>query len=523
MNRSCFAGDDSDDMPFIPFPDDAAFNLDEYQDQHKSLEWQSRVLNADLEAILLETIKRLHWNHDIPIASIEDTSVLPDIRLGTSCQSKSNTPHTFGRDLLQWQVFPVKHSEIPKHPLLPDHSDILARLESTVNVFCPNLNCIEAFCSAHETNPGMGPPARASINEKLSGTSGPCGLDCHMLAEHRFSPDEKNMPDDFLIQETASTILSVLPDLTTCRLAVACRRTCTEVLPRRGYKTRSECAQTRFSSDDPCNHAGPCDGAANCPCYLNKTYCEKSCRCSPRCRRKYRGCSCKISKLHVCTSDKCPCARAGRECDPEVCGSCKPSSHGFYPCRNSQIQCGKRKAIRHGEYGLGLFAAEKIFEHDLIVEYVGEIIFEPTVESRECVRPPYSFVRLLLINAILYPRSLTFLSESYIWLYRKRNYLFSLNTLVSIDASPLGNEARFINHGKMKKANCEALCRLVNGEQRIGIFATKHIKAGTELLLNYGDYFFVDSDLKGKPVSEFSKSRLSMGKSEVLGKKALRS
>ncbi|THH10609.1 hypothetical protein EW145_g1203 [Phellinidium pouzarii] len=102
-------------------------------------------------------------------------------------------------------------------------------------------------------------------------------------------------------------------------------------------------------------------------------------------------------------------------------------------CWNSQIQRGKEKetAVLKGEHGLGLFITEKVCDGDLIAEYIGEMIFEPTVTCRKYVLCHDS----------------------------------------TIDASPIGNVTRFINHAKRKKTNCEALCRLVNGEQRIGIFA----------------------------------------------------
>lgn len=44
--------------------------------------------------------------------------------------------------------------------------------------------------------------------------------------------------------------------------------------------------------------------------------------------RRYRGCDCvshrRASKYQVCDSDRCPCVRAGRECDPELCVPCMP-------------------------------------------------------------------------------------------------------------------------------------------------------------------------------------------------------
>lgn len=34
----------------------------------------------------------------------------------------------------------------------------------------------------------------------------------------------------------------------------------------------------------------------------------------------------------------------------------------------------------------------------------------------------------------------------------------------------------------------------MNGDHRIGIFASKHIKAGSELWMSYGDKFFVSEE-----------------------------
>lgn len=48
---------------------------------------------------------------------------------------------------------------------------------------------------------------------------------------------------------------------------------------------------------------------------------------------------------------------------------------------------------------------------------------------------------------------------SYINIRRGRNYLFMLNENFSLDASLLGNEARFINHARGDKVNCEAICK----------------------------------------------------------------
>lgn len=67
------------------------------------------------------------------------------------------------------------------------------------------------------------------------------------------------------------------------------------------------------------------------------------------------------------------------------------------------------------------------------------------------------------------------------------SYLFDLNKDFNIDAFRYGNESRFINHDG--NANCEAKVLLVNGEHRIGFWATRAIAAGQELFFNYGPKF----------------------------------
>ncbi|EIN09099.1 SET domain-containing protein, partial [Punctularia strigosozonata HHB-11173 SS5] len=78
----------------------------------------------------------------------------------------------------------------------------------------------------------------------------------------------------------------------------------------------------------------------------------------------------------------------------------------------------------------------------ILVEYVGELIAEATVDSRDDVAT-----------------------------HRGRGYVFGMNAEYSVDASYAGNAARFINHAPKSKANCVAQVKLVNGDHRIGIYA----------------------------------------------------
>jgi len=84
-----------------------------------------------------------------------------------------------------------------------------------------------------------------------------------------------------------------------------------------------------------------------------------------------------------------------------------------------------------------------------------------------------------------------------------RNYLFAVPDSPSyrqdarvnygyvLDAITISNETRFPNHSKKEREiNCIAKTKLVNGQSRIGLFATRAIKPMEELLFDYGDEFF---------------------------------
>ncbi|EEB92156.1 hypothetical protein MPER_09378, partial [Moniliophthora perniciosa FA553] len=135
-----------------------------------------------------------------------------------------------------------------------------------------------------------------------------------------------------------------------------------------------------------------------------------------------------------CGSGRCACFWARRECDPNVCVKCKSKVADPSLCRNVSLQRGVKKNLQ-------------VKDTELIVEYVGELIYETTIDSRD--------------------------------------------DAISIDSFYAGNESRYINHSE-ENANCTAIVKLVNGEHRIGIYAAKNILAGEELFLNYGPIFFKD-------------------------------
>jgi len=97
---------------------------------------------------------------------------------------------------------------------------------------------------------------------------------------------------------------------------------------------------------------------------------------------------------------------------------------------------------------------EDVFAGQFIIEYVGEVI-----SNEECQRRMEKHQN------------------------DKKFYYLTVDGQECIDARMKGNLARFINHSC--NPNCVTQKWLVFGEIRVGLFADKDIKAGTELTFDY--------------------------------------
>jgi hypothetical protein len=132
-------------------------------------------------------------------------------------------------------------------------------------------------------------------------------------------------------------------------------------------------------------------------------------------------------------------------------------------CNNANIQRGVAKRTLLGTsmvHGFGLYAGQKIVEHDFVGEYKGEIITKSESDRRAAV-----------------------------YEHQKLSYLFSLNKTQEIDSTYFGNKVRFINHANSKTANLYPRIMLVNLVHRIGLFGSRHVKNGEELFFDYGPEF----------------------------------
>lgn len=106
--------------------------------------------------------------------------------------------------------------------------------------------------------------------------------------------------------------------------------------------------------------------------------------------------------------------------------------------------------------GLGVFSGTNIQRGDYIREYTGEILNETAAHIRGAVYDS-----------------------------KEHSYLFDLDGIYSVDATFLGNKTRFINHQSHKNENCETETWNVGGLSKIIITASKNIKKGEELYMDY--------------------------------------
>ncbi|CEF71099.1 Histone-lysine N-methyltransferase EZH2 [Strongyloides ratti] len=209
---------------------------------------------------------------------------------------------------------------------------------------------------------------------------------------------------------------------------------------------------------NPCCHTGPCTKENKCPCAINKHICYDSCGCPPNCKTKFTGCHCKAGD---CSTTRCPCFILGWECLPMTCDSCSFDGIKKKDCKSCQNCFIQRNLCKNIDIkqspiaGNGAFAGESILKGEFIIEYKGEVISNEEAERRGRICDA-----------------------------KKSSYLFVLNEDEHIDALNYGNSARFINHSS-DNPNCAAKVMIVNGNHRIGLYATKNISKGEELLFDY--------------------------------------
>ncbi|XP_022969811.1 histone-lysine N-methyltransferase ASHH3 isoform X1 [Cucurbita maxima] len=151
-------------------------------------------------------------------------------------------------------------------------------------------------------------------------------------------------------------------------------------------------------------------------------------------------------------------------CDRDChCGmllsSCSSGCKCGISCLNKPFQhrpVKKMKLVETEKCGSGIVADEDIKHGEFVIEYVGEVIDDKTCEER-------------------------------LWNMKHRGetnfYLCEINRDMVIDATYKGNKSRYINHSCCP--NTEMQKWIIDGETRIGIFATQDIQKGEHLTYDY--------------------------------------
>ncbi|XP_019453902.1 PREDICTED: histone-lysine N-methyltransferase ASHH3-like [Lupinus angustifolius] len=159
-----------------------------------------------------------------------------------------------------------------------------------------------------------------------------------------------------------------------------------------------------------------------------------------------------------------PSPESPSACDRDCqCGmllsSCSSGCNCGSSCLNKAFQhrpVKKMKLVQTEKCGSGIVADEDIKLGDFIIEYVGEVIDDKTCEER-------------------------------LWKMKHRGetnfYLCEINRDMVIDATYKGNKSRYINHSCCP--NTEMQKWIIDGETRIGIFATCDIQKGEHLTYDY--------------------------------------
>ncbi|CAL1708459.1 unnamed protein product [Somion occarium] len=478
INCVMFKGDDSDDLPFVPFAEESNFRTDDFMNVHGSLGWQDELNDVDRKRIFVEVARRLYRQHGVNPSDIDAMQLLPYPLCSTSSRWGLLWVDS-QNDELKWIGSELRRPLPPHNDEAPPTDDLKGRTQSLMSHFCAQKNCIRPVCMSHEQKPKHIVVRDEDIlaNFKMVTPVTLCGIACYLHSQEVAKRPQPSSSEADITN--LRTILSIAPESTVCDLAVICGRPC--------YRVRREIEQLRDSIRDSrqkrrmrklptrpivetlffdghrfekftpvpsCDHLGPCNMTTECGCDAGRVHCEGNCRCDMTCPRRWKGCQCgSIADGGVmCTLERsCPCRMANRECEPELCVTCgfceKPSGKG---CTNAPLQREhfKQLEVRVSEFGWGVVLCEPAAKGDLVCEYIGELIYEPTFKSRA-----------LLAD------------------HRGRSYVFGLNRTFDVDASYAGNESRFINHSF--DPNCVVRISFVNGDQRIGVYTSVDIPVGS--------------------------------------------
>lgn len=433
--------------------------------------WETQsVHDNDIDIIEIEVVARL-LGMELKPEQVDELFLLPRCILGT------DDPGIVTVWNRREHIFPP-HWTIA-HPLIMGNENKLHRLVDHFHAWCSL--CAEYECHFHPFSPAVTQKA-ITRTTKLPNMIGLPETACHQtdcVVSHSSTETFQDAEDVRNMITTFFVTYSVLKWTTSCEIAAILAEPCwkvhkiiNEVLESSKStatidKVHSSRPGSRIQPPNflnwkpvgPCYHEGPCT-QTECPCVEIGNWCSSMCQCSLNCPRRPVGCKCK-GKCDII--DQCVCRREDRECDPDICLTCRPLAVKTV-CVNNNIQRRRnaRTEIRRAEHGWGLFALENIPRFGWIAPYLGELHSSCTANVREIVAR-----------------------------HCGRNYNFTMTSEMHIDGTSCGNETRFINDPRRaERVNCVIRRIWVDGHLYFGIEASKRIKRGHELYLSYGNDFW---------------------------------
>jgi len=162
-------------------------------------------------------------------------------------------------------------------------------------------------------------------------------------------------------------------------------------------------------------------------------------------------CTCLEQKDHCQSADRCINRAMYVECNRKC-----PVGEA---CKNQRIgrrQYAKTAVMLTENRGFGLVAKEDLAADSLVIEYCGEIITEDEMTRR--------------LNETMETGKTDY-------------YFFKMADDLVIDAGPIGNNARFLNHSC--SPNCKTELWQVGNQQRVAIVTQQPVQKGTELTYDY--------------------------------------
>ncbi|KAJ3476931.1 hypothetical protein NLI96_g10817 [Meripilus lineatus] len=493
VSQHILHGDDPSSLSFIPFADDPTFDVETYTSEYTNFAWQEPACSPELREIVLETARRLRYDHGISVEEMDSTNILP---YPLDINDLSSLPIYRQNDRIVWRG--TTEFFVPQliGRRVPRAHGVRGRLDSVISLFCPNLACIQAFCSPHGTSLVLSQSQLFQYSKRARDNKYHCmwrSVLCCIAPVKHFNTWSHTEIEDL------ETILSLTTDATPCDLAVLCRRPCNQVYFKlRGYTKDS--APPDMPPSDTITQSGASVSvrheyvlmAASMLVLVPHRTVSVSKDCSTASEVAFVAKIASVGSVDVNVffanpsqmKKRVPLVRLDltvlairpvvnvtRRCVPDAVsdpdnGACQKAQHQHY--RYKAVE------VKQSDWGFGVFLAEPANCGDLICEYTGELIYEPTARTRTLLQK-----------------------------HLHRSYDFKLNSSFDIDAARAGNEARFINHAEGNKANCEALssslpslanwcdlnsrpATLVNGSHIIGILAKKRLRKGAELFLDYG-------------------------------------